>query len=75
MSLKNVDVVEDMSESEVGDINVDVNEAEDMSESEVGDNRVNVNVADDMSDSDGVSFQYDSVLDVAFQDLDEVNDG
>lgn len=28
-----------------------------------------------MSDNDNVSFQYDSALDVAFQDSDEDNDG
>lgn len=72
----NVDVNgdENMIEGEVGDNNVDVNGAEDMGEGEVEDNNVNVNEAEDMSDSDDVSFQYDSVLDVAFQDSDEDND-
>lgn len=64
-----------MSESEVGDNNVDINGAEDMNEGEVGDNNVDVNRAEDMSDGDDVSFQYDSALDVAFQDSNEDNDG
>ncbi|KAI5382979.1 hypothetical protein KIW84_070401 [Lathyrus oleraceus] len=70
----NVDVngAENMIEGEVGDNNVDVNGAQDMGE--VEDNNVDVNEAEDMSDSDDVSFQYDSVLDVAFQDSDEDND-
>ncbi|XP_050908431.1 uncharacterized protein LOC127122067 [Lathyrus oleraceus] len=70
-----VNGAEDMSEGEVGDNNVDVNGVEDMSEVEVGDNSVDVNGADDMSDNDDVSFQYDSALDVSFQDSDEDNDG
>ncbi|KAI5405901.1 hypothetical protein KIW84_052595 [Lathyrus oleraceus] len=70
----NLDVngAEHISEGEVGDINIDVNGDEDMSK---GDNNVNVNGAGDIGDSDDVSFQYDSVLDAAFQDSDEDSDG
>ncbi|KAI5400558.1 hypothetical protein KIW84_065446 [Lathyrus oleraceus] len=79
----NVDVngVEHMSEGEVGDNNVDVNGAGDMNEGEVGDNNVDVNGVEDMSEGEvgdnnvDVSFQYESALDVAFQDSDKDNDG
>ncbi|KAI5448687.1 hypothetical protein KIW84_015909 [Lathyrus oleraceus] len=70
-----VNEVKDMSVGVVRDNNVCVNETEDMSEGGVGDNHVDVNGVDDISDSDDVSFQYDSTLDVAFQDSDEDGDG